>query len=146
MMPIYGSSKSCPEVWFSVQPQENTSQGPSGDFGCLYDESGVYPDPEKVDAVHALPTTTNITKLQEFPGTVTYLNPFIPGLSTLTTPLHELLMKDAEFSWDTSYQTAFQHVKDAINPNVISLRQNMLVDTKTSFHALLSTSSGPRTT
>ena len=25
---------------------------------CLYDESGVHPDPEKVDAVHALPTPT----------------------------------------------------------------------------------------
>ena len=51
-------------------------------FGCLYDESGVHPDPEKVDAVHALPTPTNITELQEF------LGPFIPGLSTQTAPLH----------------------------------------------------------
>ena len=28
-------------------------------FGCLYNASGVHPDPEKVDAVHALPTPTN---------------------------------------------------------------------------------------
>ena len=81
-------------------------------FGCLYDESGVYPDPEKVDAVHVLPT--NITELQEFLGMVTYLSPFIPGLSTLTAPLHELLKKDAEFSWDASCQTAFQCVKDDV--------------------------------
>ena len=45
---------------------------------------------------------------------VTYLSPFISGLSTLTAPLHELLKKDAEFSWDASYQTAFQCVKDAV--------------------------------
>ena len=45
---------------------------------------------------------------------VTYLSPFIPGLSTLTAPLHELLKKDAEFSWNASYQTAFPHVKDAV--------------------------------
>ena len=45
---------------------------------------------------------------------VTYLSPFIPGLSTLTAPLHELLKKDAEFTWDASYQTAFQCVKDAV--------------------------------
>ena len=75
-------------------------------FGCLYDESGVHPDPENVDAVHVLPIPT-ITELQEFLGMVTYLSPFIPGLSTLTAPLHELLKKDAEFSWDASYQTAF---------------------------------------
>ena len=45
---------------------------------------------------------------------VTYLIPFIPGLSTLTAPLHELLRKDTDFSWDVSYQTAFQCVKDAV--------------------------------
>ena len=32
-------------------------------FKCLYNESGVHPHPEKVDAVHALPTTTNTTEL-----------------------------------------------------------------------------------
>ena len=45
---------------------------------------------------------------------VIYLSHFIPGLSTLTVPLHELLKKDAEFSWDASYQTAFQCLKDAV--------------------------------
>ena len=55
-------------------------------FGCLYDANGVHLDPGKVDAVHALPAPTNITKLQEFLGLVTYLSPFIPGLSTLTAP------------------------------------------------------------
>ena len=83
-------------------------------FVSLYDESGVHPDPEKVDAVDALPTQTNITDLQEFLGMVTYLSPFILGLSTLTAALHELLKKYAEFSWDASYQTAFQQVKDAV--------------------------------
>ena len=39
---------------------------------------------------HIWLTSTNecITKLQEFLGLVTYLSPFIPGLSTLTAPLH----------------------------------------------------------
>ena len=67
-------------------------------FGCPYDESGVHLDPEKVDAVHVLPTPTNVTELQEFLSMVTYLSPLIPCLSTLTAPLHELLKKDAEFN------------------------------------------------
>ena len=83
-------------------------------FGCPYDEPGVHPDPEKVDVVHALPTPANITEFQEFLSMVSYHSPFIPGLSTLTAPLHELLKKDAEFSCDASYQIAFQHVKDAV--------------------------------
>ena len=106
---------SCPEVWFSVQPKETQVKAPMVKFfGCLYDEYGIHPDPEKVDIIHALPTPANITELQEFLDIVTYLSPFIPGLSTLIAPLHDLFKKDAEFSWDVSYQTAFQCVKDAI--------------------------------
>ena len=55
-------------------------------FGCFYDANGVHLDLGKVDAIHALPVPTNVTKLQEFLGLVTYLSPFIPGLSTLTAP------------------------------------------------------------
>ena len=63
-------------------------------FGCLYDANGVHPGPGKVNTVHALLVPTSITELQEFLGLVMYLSPFIPGLSTLTAPLQELLKKD----------------------------------------------------
>ena len=56
----------------------------------------------------------NITKLQEFLGLVTYLSPFIPGLSTLTSPLHELLKKDTNFILNHTYNAAFQWVKEAV--------------------------------
>ena len=45
---------------------------------------------------------------------VTYLRSFILGLSTLTVPLHELLKKDTDFTWNSTYDAAFQHVKDAV--------------------------------
>ena len=72
-------------------------------FGCLYDANGVHLDPEKVEAVHALPAPTNVTELQRFLSMVTYLSPLICGLSTLTAPLQELLRKDADFTWNASY-------------------------------------------
>ena len=83
-------------------------------FGCLYDESGVHPDTEMINVVHALPTPTNDTELQEFLGMVMYLSPFIPGLSALNASLHELLKKDAKCNWDASYQAVFQHVMDIV--------------------------------
>ena len=83
-------------------------------FGCLYDANGVHPDWGKVDTVHTLPAPTNVTELQEFLGLVTYLNPFIPGLSTLTSPLQELLKKDTEFTWNCTYDTAFEQIKEAV--------------------------------
>ena len=83
-------------------------------FGCLYDANGVHPDPGKVDAIHALLAATNITKLQEFVGLIMYLRPFFPGLSTLTAPLHELLKKDTDFTWNCTYDAAFKHVKEVV--------------------------------
>ena len=86
-------------------------------FGCLYDANGVHPDPGKVDALYILLAPTNVTKLQEFLGLVTYLSPFIPGLSTLTAPLCELLKKDTDFTWNCTYIATFQHVKEAVVSN-----------------------------
>ena len=83
-------------------------------FGCLYNANGVHPDLGKVDTVHALPAPTDVTKLKEFLGLVTYLSPFILGLSTLTALLHELLKKDTDFIWNCIYDAAYQHVKEAV--------------------------------
>ena len=88
-------------------------------FGCLYNANGVHPDLGKVDIVHALPGPTNITELQEFLGLVTYLSSFIPGLSTLTTPLQELLKKDSDFIWNCTYDTTFEQIKEAIISDTI---------------------------
>ena len=86
-------------------------------FGCLYNANDVHPNPGKVNATHALPAPTNITKLQEFLGLVMYLSPFIPGLSTLTTPQCDLLKKDTDFTWNQTYDAPFQHVKEAVVSN-----------------------------
>ena len=96
-------------------PQKMHVKAPAVNFfGCLYNANGVHPNPEKVDAVHALPAPTNVTELQEFLGMVTYLSPFIHGLSTLTAPLQELLKKDANFTWNASYESAFEQVKQTV--------------------------------
>ena len=80
-------------------PQKMHIKAPAVNFfGCLYDVNGVHLELDKVKAVHALPAPTNVTELQEFLGMVTYLSPFVHGLSTLTTPLQELLGKDANFT------------------------------------------------
>ena len=83
-------------------------------FGFLYDANSVHLDPGKVNAIHTLLAPTNITELQEFLGLVTYLSPFIPGLSTLTAPMQELLKKDTDFAWNCTCDTAFEQVKEAV--------------------------------
>ena len=83
-------------------------------FGFFYDANGVHPDLGKVNTIHTLLAPTNVTKLQEFSGLVMYFSPFIPGLSTLTAPLHELLKKDTDFTWNFTYDATFQWVKEAV--------------------------------
>ena len=45
---------------------------------------------------------------------VTYLSPFVPSLSSFTAPLHGLLKKDAEFTWNEMYQDAFDSFKSLV--------------------------------
>ena len=74
-------------TWYPTHRRHMVKAQSVNFLGCLYNANGVHPDPGKVNAVHALPAPTNVTELQEFLGLVTYLSPFIPGLSTLTAPL-----------------------------------------------------------
>ena len=83
-------------------------------FGCVYDVTGAHPDPEKVSAVHKMPTTKTATQLQKFLRLVTYLSPFVPSLSSFTAPLCGLLKKVIEFIWNNSYQEAFDKVKSMV--------------------------------
>ena len=43
-----------------------------------------------------------------------HLYPFVPSLSSFTAPLHGLLKKDAEFTWNETYQDAFDSVKSLV--------------------------------
>ena len=45
---------------------------------------------------------------------VTYLGPFMLGLSTLIAPLCELLKKDTDFTWNATYEATFKHIKDGV--------------------------------
>ena len=83
-------------------------------FGAIFDESGIHPDPQKVDEIKSLPSPTNITELQKVLGIITYMTPFISRLLDLTANLRELLKKDANYEWSSSHQKSLQEIKDFI--------------------------------
>ena len=70
-----------------------------------------HPDPKKVSTVHKMLAPETATQLQKFLRLITYLSPFIPWLSSFTSPLHELLKKGMEFIQNNSCQEAFNKVK-----------------------------------
>ena len=63
-------------------------------FGMILTESGIKPDPKKVEVIHNWPTPTNMSELLSFLGSVNYLSRFIPELSRLRKPLQALKKKD----------------------------------------------------
>ena len=83
-------------------------------FGCVYDKHGADPDPSKVSAIKEMPAPQNKGELQSFLGMVTYLSPFIPQLSSHTATLRGLLKTDVEYSWNATYQVAFDKLKSLV--------------------------------
>ena len=68
-------------------------------------------DPCKVDVIVRMPAPTNKTELCSFLGMVNYLAPHIPKLSDCTAVLRQLNKKNADFTWNTTYEKAFRNAK-----------------------------------
>ena len=60
-------------------------------FGHTFSESGISPDPNKIDAIKAIKMPENFKQLRSFLGMVNYCGRFIQNLSSLTEPLRKLL-------------------------------------------------------
>ena len=73
-----------------------------------------HPDPSKVSAIKEMPAPQNKGELQSFLGMVTHLSPFIPQLSSHTATLRGLLKTDVEYSWNATYQVAFDKLKSLV--------------------------------
>ena len=80
-------------------------------FGSVISEQGVSPDPEKVRAIQELLPPQNVSQLRQVLGMINYLGRFLPNLSTVISPLSELLKLDTVWTWSHMQQQAFEKVK-----------------------------------
>ena len=55
-------------------------------MGEVVSELGFSPDPEKISAVHNMPTPSCKQDLQRLLGMINYLGKYIPNMSELTAP------------------------------------------------------------
>ena len=83
--------------------------------GHVLSADNVKPDPQKVEAIIAMPTPANREDLQRFLGVVTYLSKFIPNMSQKSAPLRQLLQKDVEWSWVQVEEDTFTYLKASIS-------------------------------
>ena len=83
-------------------------------IGHYATNSGLKVRPDKARAVLEMPRRNDVKSLLRFNGTVQYLAKFLPCLSEMSHPLHQLTVKNAEWIWSNSQEKAWNDIKTAI--------------------------------
>ena len=83
-------------------------------YGYVFSESGISPDPDKVNAVKNMDRPKSISEIRSFLGLTNYLSKFIDGYSSLTEPLRRLTHKGVKFEWTADQEKSFTSLKDTL--------------------------------
>ena len=81
-------------------------------FGNVLSAEGLKPDLEKVTATHNMNPPCDKPELETVLGKINFLARLAPNLSDVTSQMHQLLQKKAEFVWYSPQQESFQKDKD----------------------------------
>ena len=76
-------------------------------LGHRIDAVGLHPLHDKVQAIKDAPKPQSVTELKSFLGMLTYYGKFLPNLSSVLHPLHELLKKDTPWRWGLEQESVF---------------------------------------
>ena len=91
-------------------------------LGHVINKDGISPDPDKTNAVLAMPKPSTPTELRRFMGMVNQLGKFSSKISELSQPLRELLGKKQSWLWGPAQDDAFQAVKEELaKPTTLAL-------------------------
>jgi hypothetical protein len=80
-------------------------------LGHRITSEGIQPTADKVKAVQDAPTPKDASQLKSFLGLVNFYGKFLPHLSTVLSPLNNLLRKGTVFKWGKQQSQAFEKVK-----------------------------------
>ena len=80
-------------------------------MGEVVSELGFSPDPEKISAIHNMPTPSCKQDLQRLLGMINYLSKYIPNMSELTAPFRSLLKGDVSRAWFPEHDFALTKIK-----------------------------------
>ena len=83
-------------------------------YGYRFDQEGLKPTLEKVQAIHECEPPGSRTEVRSFLGMTSYLSKFIPRYASLTKPLRDLTRTETKFHWGPTEDKAFTEIKGAI--------------------------------
>ncbi|KAH9295059.1 hypothetical protein KI387_038647 [Taxus chinensis] len=79
-------------------------------------------DPERVEAIRALPLPSHKKALQSFLGRINFVRRFVPNFAALVKPITLMLKKSMAFKWTSEGKASFEAIKEAISqaPNLVN--------------------------
>ena len=66
-----------------------------------------------------MPEPSDVSSLRSFLGSVQFYGKFIPKLSSITAPLHQLTKKNTPWSWDREAKHAFDNLKTILSNDTV---------------------------
>jgi hypothetical protein len=81
-------------------------------LGHVIDERGIHVVKDKVDSIRSWRVPQNFNDVQKFVGLVNYLAPFLPDVSTYTSPLLSIMQNGTPFHWHAIHQRCFDTIKE----------------------------------
>lgn len=83
-------------------------------FGHIISAEGISASPQKISAVRDLEPPQNKTELQRVVGLINYLGRYVENLSTIISPITDLLKNDVVWYWGPEQSNAFENVKSLL--------------------------------
>jgi hypothetical protein len=89
-------------------------------LGHVINESGVSPDPNKIQCIKNYPRPKNAKDIKSFLGLLNYYRRFVDNFAKIAKPLTFLLKKDTKFNWTDKCEDTFVELKKClINPPLL---------------------------
>ena len=87
-------------------------------LGHILSESGIQPDPDKVEAIVNKKMPSNRKELKSFLGLIGYYRKFISDFAGIAEPLNHLLRKGVRFKWTEECNQAVSKFKEKITQEI----------------------------
>ncbi|KAL4088757.1 hypothetical protein QTP88_023841 [Uroleucon formosanum] len=83
-------------------------------LGYVISETGIRPDPKKIQAVLGFPEPKNVKQIKSFLGLSGYYRKYIKNDSAIAKPITNLLKNNVEFNWSDECDRTFGKLKHAL--------------------------------
>ena len=80
----------------------------------IVSDQGIEADPDKIDAIVSMSTSTDITSLRRFLGIINQVAKFLPNLAKITKPFRELLVKNNDWTRGPLQIESFTQLKSLV--------------------------------